>query len=103
MQRIRDAGAEIAYTEGVFPPLVSFARRVDDGAVLRDRLPVGGGRDRQPAGARLPGAELAIELYAIAGTPIYAPRLGVGLALTALIVVHQLPRHQAERRLPGRR
>ena len=27
------------------------------------------------------------ELYAIAGTPIYAPRLAVGLALTALIVV----------------
>ena len=26
------------------------------------------------------------QLYAIAGTPIYAPRLAVGLALTALIV-----------------
>src|SRR4029453_16019864 len=25
VQRIQDAGAEIAYTEGVFPPLVSFA------------------------------------------------------------------------------
>ena len=56
VQRIRDAGAEIAYTEGVFPPS-SASPPVDDGAGLRDRLPVGGGGDRQPAGARLPGAE----------------------------------------------
>jgi amino acid transporter len=36
--------------------------------------------------ARVFPALNSYELYAIAGTPIYAPRLGVGLTLTALIV-----------------
>ena len=64
VQRIRDAGAEIAYTEGVFPPFVSYRGRMDDGPVVRDRVSVGSGRDRQSAGARLPGAQ---QLSAVRG------------------------------------
>ena len=60
VERIQDAGAEIAYTETVFPPFVSFARRLDDDPVVRDRVSVGSGGQRQPAGARLPGAQHAI-------------------------------------------
>ena len=57
VQRIQDAGAEIAYTEGRDAAVGQLRRRLDDGAVVRDRVPVGGGRDRQPAGARLPRAQ----------------------------------------------
>src|SRR5882762_3386283 len=32
-------------------------RGLDDGAVIRDRVPVGGGGDRQSAGARVPRVE----------------------------------------------
>ena len=60
VQRIQDAGAEIAYTEGVMPPLGQLRRRLDDGAVVRDRVSVGGGRHRQPAGARLSRRSTAI-------------------------------------------
>jgi hypothetical protein len=45
---------------------------------------VGGGRHRQPAGARVPGAQQLPALH-IGGSPIYAPRLGGRLGLTALI------------------
>ena len=77
-------------------------RRLDDGAVVRDRVPVGSGGHRQPAGARLSRRSTAIQLYAIGGSPIYAPRLAVGLGADRADRRRQLPRHQAERHLSGR-
>jgi amino acid transporter len=84
VQRIQDAGAEIAYTEGVFPPLVSFAAgwtMVLSYAIVCPWEAVATGNLL----ARVFPSLNSYELYSIAGTAIYAPRLGVGLALTALI------------------
>ena len=85
VQRIRDAGAEIAYTEGVFPPLLSFAAgwtMILSYAIVCPWEAVATGNLL----ARVFPSLNSYELYAIAGTPIFAPRLAVGLALTALIV-----------------
>ena len=54
VRRIPDAGAEIAYTEGVFPAAPLLRHRLDDGARLRDRLPVGGRGHRQPPRSHRP-------------------------------------------------
>jgi amino acid transporter len=86
VQRIQDAGAEIAYTEGVMPPLVSFAAgwtMILSYAIVCPWEAVATGNLL----ARVFPSLNTYELYAIAGTPIYAPRLGVGLALTALITI----------------
>src|SRR5215510_4870179 len=86
VRRIQDAGAEIAYTEGVFPPLVSFAAgwtMVLSYAIVCPWEAVATGNLL----ARVFPSLNSYELYSIAGTPIYAPRLGVGLALTALIAI----------------
>src|SRR5712691_8387373 len=82
--RFPDAGAEIAYTEGVFPPLVSFAAgwtMILSYAIVCPWEAVATGNLL----ARVFPSLNSYELYAIGGNPIYAPRLGVGLALTALI------------------
>ena len=85
VQRIRDAGAEIAYAEGVFPPSLGFAAgwtMVLSYAIVCPWEAVATGNLL----ARVfPGLN-SFELYTIAGTPIFAPRLAVGLVLTALIV-----------------
>jgi basic amino acid/polyamine antiporter, APA family len=86
VQRIRDAGAEIAYTEGVFPPLVSFAAgwtMVLSYAIVCPWEAVATGNLL----ARVFPALNSYHLYTIAGSPIYAPRLIVGVVLTVLIVV----------------
>src|SRR5262245_33109413 len=86
VQRIQDAGAEIAYTEGVFPPLVSFAAgwtMVLSYAIVCPWEAVATGNLL----ARVFPSLNTYELYSIAGTKIYAPRLAVGLALTALIAI----------------
>ena len=86
VQRIRDAGAEIAYTEGVFPPLVSFAAgwtMVLSYAIVCPWEAVATGNLL----ARVFPALNSYHLYTVAGSPIYAPRLTVGLLLTVLIVV----------------
>src|SRR5919206_1232550 len=86
VQRIRDAGAETASTEGFFPPLVSFAAgwtMVLSYAIVCPWEAVATGNLL----ARVFPALNSYELYSIAGTPIFAPRLGVGLALTALITI----------------
>jgi amino acid transporter len=85
VQRIRDAGAEIAYTEGVFPPGISFAAgwtMVLSYAIVCPWEAVATGNLL----ARVFPSLNSFELYSIAGTPIFAPRLAVGLLLTALIV-----------------
>jgi APA family basic amino acid/polyamine antiporter len=84
VQRIQDAGAEIAYTEGVMPPSISFAAgwtMVLSYAIVCPWEAVATGNLL----ARVFPALNSYQLYAIGGSPIYAPRLGVGLALTALV------------------
>jgi basic amino acid/polyamine antiporter, APA family len=84
VQRIQDAGAEIAYTEGVMPPFVSFAAgwtMVLSYAIVCPWEAVATGNLL----ARVFPALNTIQLYTIGGTAIYAPRLAVGLALTTLI------------------
>src|SRR5437016_1644318 len=84
VRRIQDAGAEIAYTEGVFPPLVSFFAgwtMVLSYAIVCPWEAVATGNLL----ARVFPSLNSYELYAVAGTPIYAPRLAVGLALTLLV------------------
>src|SRR5881275_2634459 len=82
--RIQDAGAEIAYTEGVFPPFVSFAAgwtMVLSYAIVCPWEAVATGNLL----ARVFPSLNSYQLYAIGGSPIYAPRLAVGLGLTALV------------------
>jgi APA family basic amino acid/polyamine antiporter len=84
VQRIQDAGAEIAYTEGVMPPAVSFAAgwtMVLSYAIVCPWEAVATGNLL----ARVFPALNTSRLYAIGGSPIYAPRLAVGLALTVLV------------------
>src|SRR3989441_13013431 len=84
VQRIQDAGAEIAYTEGVFPPLVSFAAgwtMVLSYAIVCPWEAVATGNLL----ARVFPSLNTYQLYVIDGSPIYAPRLAVGLALTLLV------------------
>jgi basic amino acid/polyamine antiporter, APA family len=84
VQRIQDAGAEIAYTEGVMPASVSFAAgwtMVLSYAIVCPWEAVATGNLL----ARVFPALNTYQLYAVGGSPIYAPRLGVGLALTALV------------------
>ena len=81
---VPDAGAEIAYTEKVFPRPVSFAT----GWVMLlaylivcpwEAVAVG------KIAAYLFPALNSIELYRVAGKPVYLPHLIIGLALTAWI------------------
>src|SRR5438874_403258 len=85
VQRIRDAGAEIAYTEGVFPPFISFAAgwtMVLSYAIVCPWEAVATGNLL----ARVFPSLNSYQLYVVGGSPIYAPRLAVGVALTVLIV-----------------
>lgn len=81
---IPDAGSEIAYTEKVFPQAVSFAT----GWMMTlaywvvcpwEAVAVG------KIAAYLFPALNSIELYRVAGKPVYLPHLLIGLALAALI------------------
>jgi len=86
VQRIRDAGAEIAYTEGVFPPFVSYAAgwtMVLSYAIVCPWEAVATGNLLQ----RVFPALNTWQLYTIGGSPIYGPRLAVGLSLTLLVAV----------------
>jgi APA family basic amino acid/polyamine antiporter len=83
---IRDAGAEIAYTESVFPPFVSFAAgwtMVLSYAIVCPWEAVAGANLL----ARVFPSLNTYQLYAIGGAPIFAPRLAVGLALTCLVAI----------------
>src|SRR5215813_11021784 len=86
VRRIQDAGAEIAYTEGVMPPFVSFAAGWTMALSYAVVCPWEAVATGNLLARVFPGLN-SIHLYTIAGAPIYAPRLGVGLALTALIAV----------------
>jgi len=84
VQRVRDAGAEIAYTERVFSPTVSFAAgwtMILSYAIVCPWEAVATGNLL----ARVFPSLNSYQLYVVGGSPIYAPRLAVGVALTALI------------------
>jgi amino acid transporter len=84
VRAIPDAGAEIAYTERVFPRLVSFGTgwmMVLAYAIVCPWEAVAIGNLL----ARIIPAMNALPLYTIAGKVITLPRLLVGLGLTALI------------------
>src|SRR5438094_2479223 len=86
VRRIQDAGAEIAFTEGVFPASISFAAgwtMVLSYAIVCPWEAVATGNLL----ARVFPSLNSYELYSIGGSAIYAPRLAVGLALTVLITV----------------
>src|SRR5438093_8272633 len=86
VRRIQDAGAEIAFTENVFPRGISFAAgwtMVLSYAIVCPWEAVATGNLL----ARVFPALNTYQLYVIDGSPIFAPRLAVGLALTALIVL----------------
>lgn len=81
---IPDAGAEVAYAEGVFPPFAGFA--IGWVMVLAyaivcpwEAVAIGNLVARV-----IPGVNSGA-LYSVAGKVIFAPRLVIGLALTALI------------------
>jgi APA family basic amino acid/polyamine antiporter len=82
--RIPDAGAEIAYTEGVMPPAVGFGAAwtmVLAYAIVCPWEAVAVGNLL----ARLFPAMNAAPLYAVAGKTITAPRLCAGLLLTGVV------------------
>jgi APA family basic amino acid/polyamine antiporter len=86
VQRIQDAGAEIAYTEGVMPSSISFAAgwtMILSYAIVCPWEAVATGNLL----ARVFPALNTWHLYTIGGSPIFAPRLAVGLALTALVAI----------------
>jgi amino acid transporter len=86
VQRIQDAGAEIAYTERVMPPAVSFAAgwtMVLSYAIVCPWEAVATGNLL----ARVFPSLNSVQLYVIDGSPIYAPRLAVGIALTLVIAI----------------
>jgi amino acid transporter len=77
---IPDAGAEVAYAEAVFPPFAGFA--IGWVMVLAYAIVC-----PWEALARVFPDINTGALYSVAGKTIFAPRLAVGLALTALIAV----------------
>src|SRR5436309_13443309 len=84
VRRIQDAGAEIAFTEGVFPASISFAAgwtMVLSYAIVCPWEAVATGNLL----ARVFPSLNSYQLYVIDSSPIYAPRLAVGLVLTCLI------------------
>jgi APA family basic amino acid/polyamine antiporter len=84
VRRMPDAGAEVAYTEGVFPRAVSFIAgwtMVLAYAIVCPWEAVAIGNLL----ARVVPAVDAWPLYELGGRPIYAPRLALGWLLTAII------------------
>jgi amino acid transporter len=82
--RIQDAGAEIAYAEGVFPPFASFAAgwiMVLAYAIVCPWEAVATGNLL----ARVFPAMNSIPMYEVAGRTIYLPRVIAGLALTIFV------------------
>jgi basic amino acid/polyamine antiporter, APA family len=84
VRRIPDAGGEIAYTEGVLPPLLSFTSgwtMVLAYAIVCPWEAVAIGNVL----ARVAPSLNSVPLYELAGKTIYAPRLAAGVGLTALV------------------
>src|SRR5579863_6566272 len=94
---IPDASAEIAYTAKVFPSPVSFATgwmMVLAYFIVCPWEAVAIGRI---AGYIFPALD-SVELYRIAGRPVYLPHLIIGLGLTAFLTIefHGIERRKDE-------
>ncbi len=86
VRQLPDAGAEITYTEGIFPPFVSFATgwtMVLAYAIVCPWEAVAIGNLL----ARVLPALNSSPLYEVGGRTIYLPRLLLGLALTGVIAL----------------
>src|SRR5260221_682274 len=86
VQRIRDAGAEIAYSEGVFPPFVSYAAgwtMVLSYAIVCPWEAVATGNLL----ARVFPSLNSYQLYVVGGSPIYAPLVAGFLFCVIIIAV----------------
>jgi APA family basic amino acid/polyamine antiporter len=81
-----DAAGEIAYTSAVFPRSVSFATGWMMTLAYFIVCPWEAVAVGRIAGYIVPGLD-ALELYRIAGRPVYLPHLVIGLALTALLTL----------------
>ena len=81
-----DAAGEIAYTSAVFPRSVSFATGWMMTLAYFIVCPWEAVAVSRIAGYIVPGLD-SMELYRIAGRPVYLPHLVIGLALTALLTV----------------
>jgi basic amino acid/polyamine antiporter, APA family len=84
--RIPDAAAEVAYTAKVFPRSVSFATGWMMFLAYFIVCPWEAVAVGKIAAYILPGVD-SIELYRIAGRPVFLPHLLIGLGLTAIITV----------------
>jgi len=81
-----DAAGEIAYTSAVFPRSISFATGWMMTLAYFIVCPWEAVAVGRIAGYIVPGLD-SIELYRIAGRPVYLPHLVIGLALTALLTI----------------
>jgi len=81
-----DAAGEIAYTSAVFSRAISFATGWMMSLAYFIVCPWEAVAVGRIAGYIVPGLD-SMELYRIAGRPVYLPHLVIGLALTALITV----------------
>jgi APA family basic amino acid/polyamine antiporter len=81
-----DAAGEIAYTSAVYPRSVSFATGWMMTLAYFIVCPWEAVAVGRIAGYIFPGLD-SMELYRIAGRPVYLPHLVIGLALTALLTL----------------
>jgi APA family basic amino acid/polyamine antiporter len=81
-----DAAGEIAYTSAAFPRSISFATGWMMTLAYFIVCPWEAVAVGRIAGYIVPGLD-SIELYRIAGRPVYLPHLVIGLGLTALLTV----------------
>lgn len=81
-----DAAGEIAYTSAVFPNWVGFSTGWMMTLAYFIVCPWEAVAVGRIAGYIVPGID-SIELYRIAGRPVYLPHLAIGLGLTALLTV----------------
>jgi basic amino acid/polyamine antiporter, APA family len=81
-----DAAGEVAYTSAVFPRPVSFATGWMMTLAYFIVCPWEAVAVGRIAGYIVPGLD-SMELYRIAGRPVYLPHLVIGLSLTALLTV----------------
>src|SRR5438132_3183973 len=81
-----DAAGEIAYTSAVFPGTISFATGWMMSLAYFIVCPWEAVAVGRIAGYIFPALD-TIEIYQIAGRPIFLPQLVIGLALTALLTV----------------
>jgi amino acid transporter len=81
-----DAAGEIAYTSAVFPPAVSFATGWMMTLAYFIVCPWEAVAVGRIAAYILPGLD-SVELYRVAGSPVYLPHLAAGLVLTALLTI----------------